>query len=251
MVEFVNRLITGIVSVAVALAVLGARRRVPYRRDLVVLAWGLVVGVFAQILIGAVVVKAHLVPTAVAPHFLVSMVLVAVALVLHWRAGTSDEGPYALVVPARVRDLARARVGVACAVLLIGTLVTGAGPHSGDPGEVDRLDLGISEITRVHGAAAWLLVLASCAVAWAAARSTARGAARAGVLRREQLVLVLLLAQGAIGYLQYAQGVPAGLVALHLLGATVAFAAIVWAYLGLHDPGASHQVPASAALGDG
>jgi cytochrome c oxidase assembly protein subunit 15 len=249
MIEFVNRLITGIVSIAVALAVLGSVRRVPRRRDLTVLSWGLVLGVFAQILIGALVVKTHLVPAAVSAHFLVSMVLVANALVLHWRAG-AEPGPRSLLVPTSVLRLVQARLVVACAVLLIGTFVTGAGPHSGDPGEVDRLDLSISAITRVHSLAAWLLLLTSVAVAARIATLPLAPAVRAGLVRREQVVVALLLAQGAVGYVQYAQGVPAGLVALHLLGAACAFSAILWAHLGLRSPGAEPVVePREIAVG--
>jgi cytochrome c oxidase assembly protein subunit 15 len=249
MVEFVNRLITGAVSVAVALAVLGSVRRMPRRRDLTVLSWGLVLGVVAQILIGALVVKTHLVPAAVSAHFLVSMVLVANALVLHWRAGAAP-GQRPLLVPTAVLRLVQVRLVVACAVLLIGTLVTGAGPHSGDPGEVDRLDLSISAITRVHSIAAWLLVLTSVAVAARLATLRSAPAVRARLVRREQVVVGVLLAQGAVGYVQYAQGVPAGLVALHLLGAACAFSAIVWAHLGLRDPGAEPAAePREIAVG--
>jgi cytochrome c oxidase assembly protein subunit 15 len=236
MVEFVNRLITGVVSVAVALAVLGSLRREPRRRDLTVLSWGLVLGVIAQILIGALVVKTHLVPAAVSAHFLVSMVLVANALVLHWRAGAAP-GSRPLLVAGGVHRLALVRLVAACAVLFVGTLVTGAGPHSGDPGEVDRLDLSISAVTRVHSLTAWVLVLVSVGVAARIATAAGAPGDRARLLRREQVVLALLVLQGGVGYLQYAQGVPEALVALHLLGASAAFSAIVWAYLGLRDPG--------------
>ena len=92
-IEFVNRMITGLVSVAVAAAVLGARRRQPYRRDLVLLAWGLVAGVVAQIVLGGITVLLELTPPAVMGHFLLSMALVADAVVLHHRAGEPDGGP--------------------------------------------------------------------------------------------------------------------------------------------------------------
>ena len=65
-IEFLNRVFTGLVSVAVALAVLGARRRVPYRPELTRWAWGLVAGVFAQALLGGLVVALHVAPLAVA-----------------------------------------------------------------------------------------------------------------------------------------------------------------------------------------
>lgn len=230
MIEFVNRLITGVVSVAVALAVLGSRRRVPKRRDLSLLSWGLVAGVVVQVLLGALVVKTHLVPAAVSAHFLVSIVLVYNALLLHHRAG-APEGPREPIVPPGVLTLGRARFVATCALLFVGTLVTGAGPHSGDPGDVERLDVAITDIARIHAIAAWIVVALSVAMAVAVMRGASRD--HASSLRREQVVLAALIGQGAVGYLQYAQGVPALLVALHLAGAVAVFVAVSQAHLGL------------------
>src|ERR1700730_8943870 len=94
MVEFGNRIVTGIVCVGVVLAVLGSRIRNPRRRDLTLLSWGLVVGVLAQIVLGGESVKHHLAPQFVMGHFLLSMLLLWDALVLHHRAGQPD-GPLA------------------------------------------------------------------------------------------------------------------------------------------------------------
>ena len=106
-VEFGNRLITGLVSVAVVLAVLGSlRRRGPRRRDLVWLSWGLVAGVVAQVLLGALVVKLDVHPIVVQGHFLVSGLLVADAVVLHHRASRPD-GPSAAAAWRSPPDQAR------------------------------------------------------------------------------------------------------------------------------------------------
>ncbi len=228
MVEFVNRTITGLVSVAVALAVLGSLRREPRRKDLTLLSLGLVVGVIAQILIGALVVKTELVPAAVSAHFLVSILLVWNAVVLHKRA-SEPEGAARRLVPPSVEVASRVRVACTAAVLTVGTMVTGAGPHSGDPGKVERLDLDLRGIARVHSLTAWVLVAATVVTATLLVRSGGGAALR----RREQAVLAAVLAQGAIGYAQYAAGVPPLLVALHLLGSAVVFCAVLWAHLGL------------------
>ncbi|MDP9419947.1 MAG: COX15/CtaA family protein, partial [Actinomycetota bacterium] len=90
MIEFANRLVTGLVSVAVILAVAGALRRVPRRRDLVWLAAGLVAGVLAQIVLGGLVVLFELSPRLVMGHFLLSMVILWNATVLHHRAARPD-----------------------------------------------------------------------------------------------------------------------------------------------------------------
>jgi len=219
-VEFGNRLFTGVVSVAVALAVLGSLVREPRRKDLTRLSWGLVGGVVAQILIGALVVKTELVPAAVSAHFLVSMVLVANALVLHHRAGEED-GPARTVVSPVVRRLTWATVAWLGVVLVLGTVVTGTGPHSGDPGEVDRLGFDIESVTRVHGGAVVILVTLVLATLVAVHRTAAPGRVR----RAGGLLLGVLLAQAAVGYAQYFNGVPALLVGIHLLGATLAWIA--------------------------
>ncbi|MDP1804751.1 MAG: COX15/CtaA family protein, partial [Acidimicrobiales bacterium] len=85
MVEFVNRTITGLVSMAVMLAVLGSLVRRPRRRDLLWLSVGLVAGVLGQIVLGGLTVLFHLTPGFVMAHFLLSMVLIANAVVLHHR----------------------------------------------------------------------------------------------------------------------------------------------------------------------
>jgi len=105
-IENLNRLVTGLVSVAVILAVLGSLARSPRRRDLTWLSLALVGGVVGQIVLGGVTVLTHLHPVAVQSHFLLSLVIVVAAVALHRRAGY-EPGERRLVVPGRVRDLSR------------------------------------------------------------------------------------------------------------------------------------------------
>lgn len=218
MVEFVNRLITGLVSVAVAGAVLGSLRREPRRDDLVKLSWGLVAGVVAQIVLGGVTVLLDLAPVAVMSHFLVSMLLVADAVVLHHRAGGPDQGVARPDVPGSTRALSWLLVGLTSLVLLVGTVVTGTGPHGGDP-DVDRLDLAIREVVRVHGGLAWL----TTAVLLVLMYRTRRGG----------WVLAAVAAQITIGYVQYVNGVPELLVGIHVLGATLVWIAVLQLHLSM------------------
>src|SRR5688572_26237518 len=90
MVEFVNRMITGLVSVLVILAVLGSMVRIERRRDLTLLSWGLVAGVMGQVVLGGLTVLFDLAPPLVMGHFVVSMLLIWCAVVLHDRAGLPD-----------------------------------------------------------------------------------------------------------------------------------------------------------------
>lgn len=234
MVEFVNRLVTGLVSVVVIVAVLGSLVRRPRRRDLVVLSLGLVVGVIAQIVLGALVVDELLAPPWVMGHFLVSMLLLANAIVLVRRAGQPHTSARP-VVTARMVWLGRGAVLAAAVVVATGTVVTGAGPHSGDvPGisqRATRLDLAVRDAARVHGSAVMVLLALVLVVLWGLLRTRAPKP----VVQRLGLLLAALVAQAAIGYVQYFTGIPPLLVGFHLAGAATVWAAMLWFYLGLFE----------------
>ncbi|MXV90563.1 MAG: heme A synthase [Acidimicrobiia bacterium] len=245
MVEFVNRAITGIVSVAVALAVLGALLRRPRRRDLIGLALGLVAGVAGQVVLGGLVVWYHLSPWLVIAHFLLSMVLVANAVVLHHRAGRPagsgvPDGD-ALAGGTRTRtagNLTRLLVVVAVLAIVTGTLLTGAGPHGGDA-DVERLQYDIPSLARLHGGA-MALCAAVALLLWGGAergsfrlrRRGQRSARHAGAARA---VVLVIGAQAAIGYLQYFTGVPPLLVGIHIAGAAALWTAVLRLHLAVHE----------------
>jgi cytochrome c oxidase assembly protein subunit 15 len=228
MVEFVNRLITGLVSVAVILAVLGSLVRVPRRRDLTWLSLGLVAGVLAQIVLGAIVVEVELDPLSVIGHFLVSVVLVWNAVVLHERA-SHDGSRGVRVVPGAVVWLGRLMVLAATAVIVAGTVVTATGPHGGDE-EAERLSRwDITEVVRVHAVAAWIL-LGLTLVAFVLLR---RSGAPRSIERRGVALVAAIVVQGAIGYTQYFNGVPPSLVGLHVAGSVVVWIAVLMFELGM------------------
>lgn len=240
MVEFVNRTITGVVSVAVILAVLGSLLRVPRRRDLTRLSLGLVAGVVAQVLLGGLTVLLHLKPQIVMAHFLVSMVLVANAVVLHHRASQPD-GPLRAVTSAPTRRMAQVAAAAAALALAWGTVVTGAGPHGGDP-DVERLDFFVPDVARLHS----LSVLVFLGVTlFTLVRQRREGAPRS-LLRRGELVLVVAVAQALVGWTQYLTGVPVLLVGVHIAGATATWAAVVWWVTG-HQLASTGEAATSAA----
>jgi heme a synthase len=211
MIEQVNRYLTGIVSVAVILAVLGSLVRVPRRDDLTRWSWLLVAGVVAQIIIGAVVTKSDLAYSVVAVHFLVSMGLVWAATVLNDRAGRPDDEAR----PRRWPTPTRVLVAATTLVLLTGPIVTSAGPHAGDR-HVKRLPVDLTWAARVHSGTVWLFL---GVLVWFALRVRRGGDAVA--MRRVTDLLTAAIVQGAIGYIQYFSGVPALLVGLHVAGATL------------------------------
>ncbi len=228
-VEFGNRLFTGVVSVAVVLAVLGSIARVPRRADLLYWSLGLVAGVFAQALLGAVVVKHELTPPVVMAHFLLSMVLMWNATVL-WQRASEGAGRAAPITSSAGVWLGRGSVAAATAVLVAGTVVTGTGPHGGDE-HVERLTFEITEVVRIHAVLAWILLallVATLAVVY-------RSGTTARVRSRGAFVVGAVLVQGAIGYIQYITGVPAWLVGLHVLGSVVVWVAVLRLHLGLFE----------------
>ncbi len=224
MVEFVNRTVTGLVSVAVILAVLGSLRRQPRRPDLTWLSLGLVAGVVGQIVLGGLTVLFELKPGFVMAHFLLSMVILADAVVLHDRAGRPDDAgelPSAPVADPDVRRLGSLMVVAAGLVLFVGTIVTSSGPHGGDE-NAERLRFAVADVARFHGASVFLFLALTLLTLW---RVRAERGAPAALLRRGEMVLVVSVAQAVLGYVQYFNGVPALLVGFHVAGATAVWVA--------------------------
>jgi cytochrome c oxidase assembly protein subunit 15 len=237
MIEFGNRLVTGAVSIVVVLAVLGSLLRVgPRRRDLVRLSLGLVAGVVGQIVLGGVTVLSHLWPPFVMSHFLLSMLILWCAVVLHHRAGepdpTADGGASRVaVVDDTTWRLGRALVVAAALVIFMGTVVTGTGPHPGSSGDqlVDRLPFSLHDVARVHGA----LVMAFLALVLLTIARLVRTGAPGHVRRRSEWLLLVLVLQAGVGYAQYFLGVPALLVAVHVAGAVAVWVAVLRFWLAL------------------
>jgi cytochrome c oxidase assembly protein subunit 15 len=219
-----------------------ARRRQPRRRDLTWLAIGLVIGLVAEVGLGALVVDFKLAPGLVTAHFLLGMVFLADAVILHQRAGLPDQaGPTpttpasTATVPPRVWLVGRtpllfARIQLAATALAIalGTIVTSTGPHGGSP-DTPRFRFSLHSVAQLHGSAVELLLGITLLTVWSLARSQAPPR----VMRAAEIVLVAMVAQAAVGYAQYFNGDPAGLVALHVAGASILLVAILRFYLGL------------------
>ncbi len=261
-IEQLNRLFTGAVSLAVIAAVLGALRLREPRRDLTWLSWGLVAGVLAQIVLGGITVLVDLHPVAVAGHFLLSMILVCDATVLLWRtlperAATTDEtidptgtDPTGTGTDGTDTALSWAAMASGAVVLAVtGPLVTGSGPHAGDL-EAPRFGVAIPDAARIHSLSAWLF----CALVVVLLVRMRMGDRPADALRRGTVLLGVIVAQGALGYLQYERGIPAELVIGHIVGATAVAVAATWFQCGLLDPrgsGRSSHAPQEGAVRGG
>lgn len=233
-IEFGNRLFTFAVGASVVLAVLGSMVRIPRRADLAALSWVLVTGVGVQAVVGGISVRVNLAPPVVMAHFLLSSVLLVFATVLFHRAGEPDvpagDAPPGFAIRARSRATTTPRVAaltkviaVAAGIVLIsGTAVTGTGPHGGDENAA-RLSFDVPDVTRVHSAAVWILVAATVVAMYLAYREGAPDNLR----RALGLLVISEVAQGAIGYWQYAAGVPEGLVAVHIVGSVLVWIAAI------------------------
>lgn len=243
-IEQINRLFTGVVSVAVIAAVLGSLVRVPKRRDLLWLSLGLVIGVIAQAVLGGITVKVDLHPLAVQAHMIVSLILLANAVLLVHRASQPDDGAPVRPVSPELNRHATV-IGVLTAVALVtGTVVTGAGPHAGDE-DVQRFGFAISAAARVHGIAVWFAIAAVVAFA---VRLRTRPRERSEVAEWVSAWIFVALLQGAIGYIQYFNEVPALLVGIHVFGATVLWSITVGFVL--RTMPLRRPLPASAAHGN-
>jgi cytochrome c oxidase assembly protein subunit 15 len=236
-IEFGNRVVTALVSLAVIVAVLGSLVRRPRRKDLIWLSLGLVVGVIAQALLGALVVSELLDPPFVMGHFLLSTVLLADAIVLFHRAGIPDDMRSRPAVRRSSLWMGRLLVLAASVVLVTGTIVTGAGPHSGDAGDgaklkATRLDIPVPDVARIHGTSVMAFLGLTLITLWLVSRDPGRRK----VMERLSLLLALIVAQGALGYTQYFNGVPPLLVGFHVAGATAVFSAAIAVLLGMYEP---------------
>ena len=212
-IEFGNRLLTfGLV--AISLIVL-AHVLITKRRDLRLLAAGQLVGILGQGVLGGITVLTDLHPLPVAGHLLLSIILVAAAVSLYDRR----EVPVEKIKQSDklVSLLSKSHIALTFIVIVLGTLVTGSGPHAGDE-QARRFGFDIRTVAILHADA--VIALFGLTLALAVALRTNKV-----VLKKIYIFTFIALAQGAIGYIQYFTGIPEILVAAHLLGATLVWIA--------------------------
>jgi heme a synthase len=228
-IEFTNRMLSGLVGIAVIAASVLAWFRRPFRWHLAFFGALLPVGVIGQAILGGEVVRHHLAPGLVMSHFILSMILIDAAFALAWcsryepgeRAASTDRlGVWAV----------RALIPLGQLTILLGTMSTAAGPHAGaHAGELVRRftfkgNDTLSWLVQRHGALATLFGLTAIGV-WFLLRRQG-GDRRA--LRPLTFLLGMLAFQGVLGITQYELKLPAGLVWLHVASATLTWIAVLW-----------------------
>ncbi len=207
-IEFGNRMLTYVLIAVVIAMVVAVWRWTGTSRSLRQLAVVIAAGVPFQGVIGGITVLTDLNPWIVALHLILSLALVALSVWLLLRV-RGDQ-------PAASRQpLVLAVFAITWVAVYLGTIVTGAGPHAGDINS-PRNGIDPQLMSHVHAASVYLLVGLTVLCVW-----RARGAVR----RAAVVLLVVELAQGLIGFVQYFTDLPIALVAAHLIGAAVLVAA--------------------------
>jgi cytochrome c oxidase assembly protein subunit 15 len=218
-IEYANRMVTVAVTIVAIVTLLAAIWRERRRGDLIALAGVLVAGILANAVLGAAVVYSHLNPWLVSGHMVLSLGMVALAATLYHRS----KYRYGAGAPAQVRDahflvVARLLWAPFAAVVLAGTVTTGAGPHPGSNHGQEvarRLPIAFSSATWIHSVAATVLIALVAGLLLAVWRTSAPAPLQFGVRR----LFLIALAQGIIGLAQYGLHVPVALVELHVAGA--------------------------------
>jgi heme a synthase len=232
-IEFGNRMMTFVLAAVAVATWVAAMRYRPRHRTLRVLATALALGIPGQAVIGGVTVLTDLNPWVVSLHLMLSMAMIALAVLFVRLVYDETAGAQDADAPDLLRRVAVAILVTTFVVLYLGTVVTGAGPHAGhlEPEDlagdrvfVVRNGLDPQVVSHVHAAAVYLLVGLTLAALVAAYRLGAASEVR----RAAAALLAVEVAQGAVGFTQYVRDLPVLLVGLHLLGAALLTASATW-----------------------
>jgi cytochrome c oxidase assembly protein subunit 15 len=228
LIEFGNRTLTFALTAVVVATLVAVVRQRPRRTELVRLAALLVLGIPAQAVLGGITVRTGLNPWTVMAHFLLSMVLIGLAVLLHQRTG-EGVGPPRPLAPLPLRRLALCVLAVVAVVLVMGTVVTGSGPHSGDASAA-RTGFSPGSVSQLHADLVMLLIGLSVAL-WVGLRAVGAPSRAAGIL------VVVELGQAVVGWTQYFTHLPVVVVGVHLVGACLVLVAACRTVLSLRDRG--------------
>jgi len=222
-IEFGNRLLTFVLIIAAIASLLavikhnGERKSAGFqkRRTLTVLAAGIFAGILFQAILGGITVLTGLNPLIVAAHFMVSIGLITLATTLLVKAQEVNDDPVTAQVAKPIKLGMKIHLLLALLVIILGTLVTGSGPHAGDSNDIVRLGFEYRGIATAHADLVLLFVGLTSGLLIALHATNAPQA----VVKNGWYVFAACLAQGVIGYTQFFTGLPWGLVAIHVLGA--------------------------------
>lgn len=233
LIEFSNRMVTIPVTVAAFAAFGLAFRRRPYRRDLMRLSALLPLGVLAQAVLGGLTVRGELDYGWVMGHFALSMLVLAAAVALAWRA-SHEPGERSGTKDRALLLAARATVVLGGVTIFAGTAATAAGPHAGgSPGQrIKRLSFDgrgtMDFVIHRHGEIALAFGVVAVATWWLAHRASAAHSADAVVRRSSTATCALIALQGLVGLDQYKTHLPTELVWVHVSLASLTWVSVLW-----------------------
>jgi cytochrome c oxidase assembly protein subunit 15 len=211
-IEFGNRLLTFVLLLnALALMFSILRNR---RRDLRLLGALQIIGILAQGVLGGITVLTGLNPATVAAHFLLSILIIAAALSLRQRVHGIT--PTQISLTPLTRRISQGLLILTFLVILMGTVVTGSGPHAGDS-TAERFNLDSKMMAWLH-ADLVIALLGTTIALLLAIRLGESEQVKEEWGGRVRIFLIVCLAQGLIGYVQYFTGLPEVIVAFHIIG---------------------------------
>jgi cytochrome c oxidase assembly protein subunit 15 len=231
LIEFGNRLLTFVLVIIAGLTFIVIRRTMKSQRF--GLTWPavlLILGIIAQALLGGLTVLTGLNSWIVGAHFLVSGVLISIASVLVWRVYSPKHDPisYQSVL------LAWPIFVVGWITVIVGVVVTGAGPHAGDA-STPRNGFDLETWQHYHSWPAYVmtaLVLVSLVLAW---RSVPTKPTSNPAVKSLGILLIVSILQGVLGVVQANMGVPALLAGVHMLGASLIISLLKFQLLALRS----------------
>ncbi|MFC4030457.1 heme A synthase [Streptomyces polygonati] len=242
-IEFTNRMLTYVLCAAVGWAIIAVRSQKPYRRTLTRLGWAQFWVVVANAVLGAFTVLTGLNPYTVCVHFLLAFGLIVIAVLMWQRTAEGDASPRPLVGKP-VRQLGGVLAGATMALIAVGTVVTGAGPHAGDSSDVHRIPVDWKSVAQLHADLAWVVVALTVAL-WFVLRAVD---GPIGPRHRTRELFLVLMSQGIIGYVQYFTHLPEAVVGLHMFGACLVWVATLRVLLSFRErPLAEPGGPGAAA----
>lgn len=229
-IEFTNRMLTTVIVIAVGWVIIAARLQRPRVRAVTRLAWSQFWLVVANAVAGGITVLVELNPWVVALHFVLAIALLATTT-LTWHRVHEDPAIDATPPAQGIRTLAWTLSIVTAVLIVVGTTVTGAGPHSGDSADVPRMQLDWTTVTVLHGVLGSLVLILALVLLF---RVRGTGTRERLVRRRVIVFLVVVAAQGLVGLVQSLTGLPEALVSFHLLGAALVWVGVLRVLLDTH-----------------
>ncbi|HKU30668.1 COX15/CtaA family protein [Arthrobacter sp. NyZ413] len=218
-IEFGNRTLTFVLAAISVLTLVYLWNLRKERRDLFLLALGLLASIPAQAIIGGITVLSNLNPWVVGLHFLVSMALIVFSTLLVNRA-YGRTGRFMTrqlpTIPGAIAPVMTAVAFFSAVAVCLGVIVTGAGPHAGDA-NAPRNDLDWDLVSHIHAVPAYLITAGTLFACYIAFRKGIKGLFRSAAL----MLLAVTVLQAVIGFTQYYNGIPALLVGAHMLGAAL------------------------------